>query len=352
MMSSTSERYDQAYFQGLRPDPLLLVSQWADRHRVLSSVASSEPGLWRTARTPYLREVMDCLSPSSPVERVVFMSGSQLGKTESGLNWLGYIIHQSPGPILMVQPTVEMAKTYSKQRLDPMVESSPVLQDIVREPRSRDSGNTLFLKEYPGGILRMTGANSAAGLSSMPVRFLFLDEVDRYPGDVDGEGDPVALAIQRTVTFANRKVLIVSTPTIQGFSRIEAAYEESDQRRYWVPCPHCKQEQVLEWTQVRWPGDEREKAFYVCIHCDETIHEHHKGWMLRKGSQACGWIRLPSKSQQCHTPAIRLDFHNLIKEAIHRHLVTGHGKKTQIRQTDFQGGLRHNGIQAICARTH
>ncbi|MBF0127389.1 MAG: phage terminase large subunit family protein, partial [Magnetococcales bacterium] len=242
-----------------------------------------EPGAWRTARTPYLREVMDCLSPSSPVERVVFMSGSQLGKTESGLNWLGYTIHQSPGPILMVQPTVEMAKTYSKQRLAPLVEASPVLRDLVREPRARDSGNTVFAKEFPGGILRITGANSSVGLSSMPVRFLFLDEVDRYPGDVDGEGDPVALASQRTVTFANRKVLIVSTPTIKGFSRIEGTFAESDQRRYWVPCPSCQQEQVLEWKQVRWAEGQRENAYYVCVHCEAIIPEYRKGWMLEHG---------------------------------------------------------------------
>lgn len=282
-LRSAAAIYDEAYFQGLRPDPLLLVSQWADRYRVLSSVASSEPGSWRTARTPYLREVMDCLSPSSPVERVVFMAGSQLGKTEAGLNWLGYIVHQSPGPVLMVQPTVEMAKTYSKQRLDPLVEASPVLRDRVREPRARDSGNTIFSKEFAGGILRITGANSSASLSSMPVRFLFLDEVDRYPGDVDGEGDPVALAIQRTVNFANRKVLIVSTPTIKGSSRIEAAYAESDQRRYWVPCPTCGQEQILEWKQVRWVNGERDKAHYVCLHCEAIIPEHRKGWMLERG---------------------------------------------------------------------
>jgi phage terminase large subunit GpA-like protein len=283
MGGSVAERYDQAYFRGLRPDPLLLVSQWADRHRMLSSVSSSEPGSWRTNRTPYLREVMDCLSPSSPVERVIFMSGSQLGKTEAGLNWLGYIMHQSPGPILMVQPTVDMAKTYSKQRLDPLVEASPALRDLVREPRSRDSGNTVLAKEFSGGILRITGANSAAGLSSMPVRFLFLDEVDRYPGDVDGEGDPVALAVQRTVTFANRKVLMTSSPTIKGFSRIEAAFDESDKRRYWVPCPFCKEEQVLVWAQVRWPKGEPERACYVCIHCEKEIPEHRKGWMLENG---------------------------------------------------------------------
>ncbi|MBF0421181.1 MAG: phage terminase large subunit family protein, partial [Magnetococcales bacterium] len=136
---------------------------------------------------------------------------------------------------------------------------------------------------FRGGILRITGANSAAGLSSMPVRFLFLDEVDRYPGDVDGEGDPVALAIQRTANFANRKVLMTSSPTIKGFSRIEAAYAESDQRRYWVPCPSCQQEQVLVWQQVHWPKNQPEKAHYVCIHCEAIIPEHRKSWMLEYG---------------------------------------------------------------------
>ncbi|MBF0182631.1 MAG: phage terminase large subunit family protein [Magnetococcales bacterium] len=203
--------------------------------------------------------------------------------TEVGLNWLGYTIHQSPGPILMVQPSLEMAKTYSKQRLDPLIEASPALRELVREPRARDSGNTVLSKEFNGGILRITGANSAVGLSSMPVRFLFLDEVDRYPGDVDGEGDPVALAVQRTANFANRKVLVVSTPTVKGFSRIETAFEESDRRRYWVPCPFCNQEQVLEWEQLRWPHKEREKAYYVCKHCEAVIQEHHKGWMLENG---------------------------------------------------------------------
>lgn len=282
-MLSAYDRYYTAGYLGLRPDPLLLVSQWADMHRVLSSVASSEPGAWRTARTPYLKDVMNCLSPSSPVERVVFMSGSQLGKTESGLNWLGYIIHQAPGPILMVQPTMEMAKTYSKQRLDPLVESSPALRELVKEPRARDSGNTIFAKEFKGGILRIVGSNSSVGLSSMPVRFLFLDEIDRYPGDVDGEGDPVALAIQRTANFANRKILLVSTPTVKGVSRIEKAYAESDQRRYWVPCPHCQVEQVIGWGQIRWPKGQPLKAHYVCLHCENIVLESYKMWMLDRG---------------------------------------------------------------------
>ncbi|MBF0147278.1 MAG: phage terminase large subunit family protein [Magnetococcales bacterium] len=271
---------------GLKPESLLTVSAWADRHRMLSSVASGEPGLWRTARTPYLKEIMDCLSSSSPVERVVFMKGAQLGGTEAGLCWMGYVIHHAPGPMLMVQPTVEMAKRYSKQRVGPLIDSSPDIRDLVKPARSRDSGNTVLGKEFPGGILLMTGANSAAGLSSMPMRYLFLDEVDRYPGDVNNEGDPVALAIQRTVTFTNRKILMVSTPTNKGFSRIEAAYAESDQRQYWVPCPFCGEMQVLEWKQVRWPKDQRDQAVYYCIHCTIAIQNYQKGWMLERGQ----WI--------------------------------------------------------------
>ena len=193
IIQSATEIYDQAFMQGLRPDPLLTVSEWADKFRVLSTVDSGEPGPWSTARTPYLKEVMDCLSPSSPIERTVLMKAAQLAGTNAGLNWLGYVVHQAPGPMLVVQPTVEVAKRFSKQRVGPLVESSPALRDLVRDPRARDSGNTVLSKEFPGGVVMMTGANSAVGLRSMPVRFLFLDEVDGYPADADDEGDPVAL---------------------------------------------------------------------------------------------------------------------------------------------------------------
>ena len=240
MVPSAAEIYGEAFDQGLRPDPLLTVSDWADRHRRLSGKAASEPGPWRTSRTPYLREIMDCLSPSSKVERVAVMKGAQIGLSECGNNWIGYVIHHAPGPMLAVLPTVEMAKRNSKQRIDPLIEESEVLSRLVKPARSRDSGNTVLTKSFPGGLLAMTGANSAVGLRSMPVRYLFLDEVDGYPGDLDGEGDPVALAEARTRTFARRKVFIVSTPTIRGASRIEREFEASDQRRYFVPCPVCK----------------------------------------------------------------------------------------------------------------
>jgi phage terminase large subunit GpA-like protein len=276
--------YTDSFIAGIKPDPLVSVSEWADANRVLSQTASSEPGRWRTDRTPYLREIMDCLSPRNPTEKVVFMKGAQIGGTEAGNNWVGYIIDQAPGPLLVVQPTVEMGKRWSKGRLAPLIEDTPCLRGKIKDPRSRDSGNTVQSKEFRGGIVVVTGANSAVGLRSMPVRYLFLDEVDAYPGDADGEGDPVSLAIQRTATFARRKILLVSTPTIQGISRIEMEYENSDQRQFYVPCPHCNELQVLTWPQVQF--DDVNGAFYKCISCSKRIEEFEKTEMLQHGQ----WI--------------------------------------------------------------
>ena len=282
-----AQEIERAWREGLTPDPLLTVSEWSDRHRMLSSKASAEPGRWRTSRTPYLREIMDCLSPMSSVERVVFMKGAQLGATECGNCWIGYIIHHAPGPMMAVSPTVEMAKRNSKQRIDPLIEESPVLAALIAPARSRDAGNTILAKEFRGGVLVMTGANSAVGLRSMPVRYLFLDEVDGYPRDVEGEGDAIALAEARTRTFARRKIFIVSTPTISGASSVEREYEASDQRRYFVPCPQCAHRQWLRFEQLRWQrgetGSHPESAAYVCESCEEPIDEHHKTWMLEHG---------------------------------------------------------------------
>jgi phage terminase large subunit GpA-like protein len=288
----TADDYDgaleieRAWREGLRPDPRLTVSEWAERYRMLSTKESAEPGRWRNARTPYLREIMDCLSPASPVERVVLMKGAQVGGTELGLNWVGYAIHHAPGPMMIVWPTTEMAQRNSKHRIDPLIEESPVLKDIIAPARSRDSGNTVLMKEFRGGVLVMTGANSAVGLRSMPVRYLFLDEVDAYPLDVDGEGDAIHLAEARTRTFARRKILLVSTPTIAGASIIEREYEASDQRRYFVPCPHCGHRQWLRFERLRWEKGQPETAAYVCDACDEPIAEHHKPKMLELGE----WI--------------------------------------------------------------
>lgn len=270
--------------EGLRPDPFLDVSQWSDKYRVLSPKSAAEPGRWRTERTPYLKEIMDCLSVSSPVQRVVFMKGAQVGGTEAGNNWIGYVIHIAPGPMMAVSPTVEMAKRNSRQRIDPQIEDVPALRERVAPARSRDSGNTVLSKEFPGGVLVMTGANSAVGLRSMPARYLFMDEVDGYPGDVEGEGDPILLAERRSATFQRRrKILLVSTPTIKGLSRIQREFDASDQRYYQVPCPECGFEQPLRFTQLRWPEGNPEQAQYCCESCGSLIDEHHKSQMLAKG---------------------------------------------------------------------
>jgi len=274
---------DRAWREGLTPDPLLSVSEWADQYRILSSKASAEPGRWRTRRTPYLKDIMDCLSPASPVERVVFMKAAQVGATESANCWLGFIVHHAPGPVMAVWPTVEMAKRNSKQRIDPLIEESPALKELIAPARSRDAGNTILAKEFRGGVLVMTGANSAVGLRSMPVRYLFLDEVDGYPRDVEGEGDAIQLAEARTRTFARRKIFIVSTPTIAGASSIEREYEQSDQRRYFVPCPHCGHRQWLRFEQLRWEWGNPSSARYVCESCSVEISEHHKTRMLEQG---------------------------------------------------------------------
>ena len=274
----------RAWGAGLRPDPDLTVSEWADRHRKLSSRASAEPGQYRTVRTPYMGEIMDRLSPGDPTQRVVFMKAAQVGATEAGNCFIGFVMHHAPGPMLAVQPTVELAKRNSRQRIDPLIEESPELRERVKPARSRDAGNTMLSKEFAGGILIMTGANSAVGLRSTPARYIFLDEVDAYPASADEEGDPVSLAEARSLTFAHRrKVFLVSTPTIRGLSRIEREFEASDQRRYHLPCPHCGHVQWLKFERLRWDKGRPENAEYHCEGCDTPIAEHHKTAMLEAG---------------------------------------------------------------------
>jgi phage terminase large subunit GpA-like protein len=275
---------NSAYFRGLKPQSRMMLPEWSDKNRILSSKSSESPGPWRTDKTPYLRKIMECLSTSSPIEQIVFMKSSQIGATEIGNNFLGYVIHHAPGPLLYVMPTIEAAKKTSKQRIAPMIEDSPVLKYLVQEPRSRDSGNTILTKDFPGGIIMLTGANSAVGLRSMPVRYLFLDEVDGYPVDVDSEGDPVMLAIKRTQTFNNtRKIFLVSTPTLKGFSRIEKAYLETDQQKYHVPCPHCNTLQTLDWSKIVWENNDPSTAALKCESCKISIPHSKKTWMLENG---------------------------------------------------------------------
>lgn len=223
------------------------------------------------------------------IETIVVMSSAQVGKTEMINNLIGYHIDRDPSPMLIVQPTIAMAETWSKDRLAPMLRDTPSLRDLVKDPRSRDSGNTVLAKQFPGGQLAAAGANSPASLASRPVRLVLLDEVDRFPPSAGTEGDPVKLAIKRTTTFWNRKILIVSTPTTKGASRIESAFEESDQRFFEVPCPTCASFQVLQWGQLKFDRDEKgcpQNTRYECEHCQAHLTEADKHRMVRNGQWA------------------------------------------------------------------
>ena len=225
---------------------------------------------------------MDALSPMHPAQRVVFMKAAQVGATEAGNNWLGYIIHQAPGPMLAVQPTVELAKRFSRQRIDPLIEESPALRERVKPARSRDAGNTMLSKEFPAGILIMTGANSAVGLRSMPARYLFLDEVDAYPPSADEEGDPVALAEARTLHLLVA-VARCSWPRRRrsaGSRGSSASTRPPTSGATSSPCPHCGQTQWLKFERLRWEKGKPETAALYCEACDGRIAEHHKTAML------------------------------------------------------------------------
>jgi phage terminase large subunit GpA-like protein len=264
------------------PPPRLKVSEWADRFRKLSSEASAEPGQWRTSRAEYQRGMMDAVNDPL-VETVVIMSSAQIGKSDALVNnTIGYFIHQDPSPILLIQPTVDMAESYSKDRIATMIRDTPELKQLVGDAKAKSSNNTVLHKKFVGGQLVIAGANSPAGLASRPIRIVLADEVDRYPVSASEEGDPVNLAVKRTTTFWNRKVILVSTPTIKGASRIEKAFKESDRRRYFVACPYCQHEQHLVWGQVKW-GDSPKDAWYECESCGKTITNSHKIGMIRGG---------------------------------------------------------------------
>ena len=286
----------------LKPDPILTVSDWADKYRILSRKSASESGQWATRRTPYLKEIMDVLSATHPAKKIVFKKASQIGGTECGNNWIGYIIDYAPGPVMLIQPTVDLAKRNSHLRIEPLIQESPRLLDKVASPRAKDSTNTVLQKDFEGGTLVMTGANSAAGLRSMPARFLMCDEIDAYPKDVDGEGDPVSLVMARSRTFSRRKAFLVSTPTIDGASRIDDEWEASDKRLYFVPCPHCSHYQTLKWPNLQWPEGKPQEASYYCEDCGAEISEKHKTKMLLKGK----WI-----SQQPNSDVVGFHLNSL-----------------------------------------
>lgn len=280
-----AELYRADFYRGLQPDPELWIDLWADEHmRIPRESGAAEPGKYRTDRTPYAREVMRCLSPAHPCRRVVTKVASQLMKTQVGLNWIGACIHQAPSNILALMPSLGLAKRVSG-RIDKTIKATPVLRERVAQSRSRDARNTLDTKEFDGGTLYVTTAGSAANLAELAARYVYGDEVDRWDVDVDNEGDPIELAETRASTFGrNAKVYFSSSPTVKGASRIDDLFAESDQRHYYVPCPHCQHMQVLEWENLKYT-DDFSRVDYLCCNpeCGALIEEHHKGQMLAAG---------------------------------------------------------------------
>lgn len=286
------------FWSGLRPPPNYTIDEWADNHRVLPEEAADEAGSWRTDRVPYAREIMRELSPSAHTDDVVVMKGSQLGATEIGINFILHMIDTDPGPAMVVMPTIPDARKWSKNRLQPSISACPGLRAKVAD-ESAKTGNSTLQKDYKGGTLVISGANSASSLRSSPIRYLVLDEIDGYPEDVDNEGDPMKLAERRTTNFSRRKRLYISTPTLADVSRIRRKFELSDQRYYYVPCPYCGKPQIIQWDNIRYHNDDYNTAYLLCSHCSEHIHEYHKTWMLANGQ----WIKHNPKST---TPGFHL----------------------------------------------
>ena len=257
----------------LKPPPELTLSQWADRYRMLSAESSAEPGRWHTDKAPYQREIMDAIGDAH-IRRVVIMCAAQLGKTELLLNILGYFMAYAPAPILVMQPTLDMGQTFSKDRLAPMIRDTPVLRGLV-DVKSRYAGNTILKKNFPGGHITIVGANSATGLASRPIKVLLADEVDRYPGSAGTEGDPLSLAQKRQATFWDKKTVMVSTPVIKGHSRIETEYNQSTREEWNVPCPECGHYQPFVWANLIFdPDDLQKEIVYKCERCGCVANEY------------------------------------------------------------------------------
>lgn len=252
-----------------RPPALQTVSEWADANRILVSESSSEPGRWRTERAPYQRGIMDAFTETG-IWKIVIMASAQTGKTEMELNMMGRAIDVDPGPMLFIQPTDGFAEDFSKRRVAPMIRACPVLKRKVYEAKSRDAGNTIGMKTFPGGSVAFTGANSPTELAGRPVRYVFCDEIDRFPASAGTEGNPLKLAERRTETFRERgrKMVLTSTPTIKGASEIERNYLQGTQEEWHTECPHCHTFSFIRFDHIRFDKEEYkdeagEKQYHV-----------------------------------------------------------------------------------------
>lgn len=265
-MEAKTKRLFRKIFAVLKPPPDLTLSEWADKFRRLSAGSSAEPGRWRTSKAPYQKEIMDAITDIA-IRKVVIMSAAQVGKTDAMvLNPIGYYVHYDPSPIMVIQPTIDMAEKFSKEKLSPMIRDTPVIAERINE-KSRNSGNTIMQKIFPGGFVTIAGANSPTGLRSHTVRILLADEIDGYPASAGSEGDPLMLATKRQTTYWNKKQVSISTPTIKGASRIEVEYEHSSKGEWNTPCPCCGELQPLVWSGVVFDKDDLTEINYVCSKC-------------------------------------------------------------------------------------
>lgn len=253
-------------FASYTPPADLTVSEWAEAHRVLSRENSAEAGPWHNTRTPYLVEIMDAFTDPK-VAKISLVASSQVGKSELELNIIGYIIDQDPGSILYIQPTVDDAKKFSRLRIAPMIRDSATLRSKVADIKSRDSGNTMLQKSFPGGMLTIVGSNSASGLASTPAKYVLGDERDRWALSAGTEGDPWALAEARTTTFYNSKMVDVSTPTDKGTSPIEKSFNEGTRERWCHQCPHCGEYSNIVFNDIKFDfetvGSGRKKDYII-----------------------------------------------------------------------------------------
>ncbi|MCC6623343.1 MAG: phage terminase large subunit family protein [Deltaproteobacteria bacterium] len=273
--------------RGLTSPEQLTVSGFAERYRRLTTKTSSEPGPWRNSRAPFMREIMDRLSPQDPCETVVLMAGSQVAKTECGNNWVGHTILINPCPMMLVTSNLDLAKDWSQKRFEDMIDATPELR--ARIGRRAGQRMKALAIDFPGGALFFRGANASAGLRSTPIRNLHLDEYSGYPRSVGRDGDPVRNAIARTRAFPNRKIFKSSTPLLAGSCRVEADYERTDKRRYEFACPHCGALQFLEHDRLRWEPGRPDLCVYACVACPEPILERHKDRMLQEDAGA-QWV--------------------------------------------------------------
>ncbi|MAE21827.1 MAG: terminase [Pseudomonas sp.] len=276
---------NRAIAQRSKPRPKLTVSQWADEFRIISA-GNAEPGRYRTDRAPYQREPMDCASDPK-VNRITLQWGAQLGKTEIINNIIGYGIHQNPRSQMMMHPTQGDLNTWLETKLNPLLTDTPEVAELVAKPRARDGVNNNRMKSYPGGFLMFAWSGSPNTMRGRSAPVILCDEVDGY--EATPEGDPINLLEQRSATFGDQRLLVVtSTPTIKGASRVEDSFHLGDQRRFYLPCPHCGEYQTLKWGQVTWLKDDNgdpivDSAVYACEACGGSIEDGHKMAMLRRG---------------------------------------------------------------------